>query len=580
MTINKTANQNATSQIIKSLLHKDHTISIFSKEAAYAIEATAIATDLENGKLTLAIHYTGASLSPYLNQNTICFDIETFRQTTGEEEQIYNIEHVPANVTKIDTFTYHLECQLPNSLFASDNRGALRVPFILGMQARVYLTVFQHELSVEGKIRNLSVGGCLVYISLEDSMALSINQTLPNVALEFPNGDTFSAEGCIRHMRPFGSHGYAAVGIEFINMPATVTETLFHYVSETEFEAAFRSGLQENASRAKSRLFIADAKEKKMQQKAEREHTKNAQQSPLLRGVLEIAHQLQVILMFIKNKNVFPEESLYECVDSLLYMINQNRKALQYALAFLHNEPEWVRHSIQVGSQLAMILITRDPHAPQTREALAGALLHTMGKPLLISEQLPSLKVHMSPQQTEILKGHVNALTAKLSTLEWHPSPTCQDIIENANERLDGSGYPNGKTKEHLSERVRLISVLKVINKLTYERNSQQPRQPLDAYRWVNEQSSQYEKSMLVEYIQHFGLYPIGSLARFSNGFLAWIMDVDAKGMPCKVNVIKNLSFKDTSIDTVLESGDFTQIGRLEGTVNPSDYDIHLAKQA
>lgn len=95
---------------------------------------------------------------------------------------------MPANVTKIDTFTYHLECQLPNSLFASDNRGALRVPFILGMQARVYLTVFQHELSVEGKIRNLSVGGCLVYISLEDSMALSINQTLPNVALEFPTG--------------------------------------------------------------------------------------------------------------------------------------------------------------------------------------------------------------------------------------------------------------------------------------------------------------------------------------------------------------------------------------------------------
>jgi len=85
---------------------------------------------------------------------------------------------------------------------------------------------------------------------------------------------------------------------------------------------------------------------------------------------------------------------------------------------------------------------------------------------------------------------------------------------------------------------------------------------------------------LLVEYIQHFGLYPIGSLAKFSNGFLAWIMDVDAKGMPCKVNDIKNLSFIDTSIDTVLESNDFTQIGRLEGTVNPSDYNIHKINHA
>tara|TARA_R110001599_G_scaffold987_1_gene4838 strand:- start:1371 stop:3110 length:1740 start_codon:yes stop_codon:yes gene_type:complete len=575
-----TATPNATSQILKSLLHKDHTISIFSKEAAYAIEATAIKTDLEGGKITLEITYSGNSLSPYLKNDTICFDIETLRHGTGEEEQIYNIEHVPAHVTKIDTCTYHLECQLPNSIFASDNRGALRVPFILGMQARAHLNVFLHELYLEGKVRNLSVGGCLVYVSLEDSMALTVNQILPGVTLEFPNGDTFTAEGRIRHMRPFGSHDYAAIGIEFINMTATMTETLFHYVSESEFEAAFRSGLQDNASRVKSRLFIADAKEKKLQHKEEREQIQNTQKSPLLRGIQEIAHQLQVILMFIKSKNLLPEESLYECVDSLLYMINQDQKVVKYALAFLHNEPEWVRHAVKVASQLAMILISRDPHNSQTREAVAGALLHTMGKPLLISEKLPSLKMHMSPSQTEILKSHVQALDHKLSSLGWTPSPTCRDIILNANERLDGSGYPDGKTADVLSERVRLISVIKIINKLTHERNSQQPRQPLDAYRWVNDLPNLYEKSLLVEYIQHFGLYPIGSLAKFSNGFLAWIMDVDAKGMPCKVNVIKNLSFKDTSIDTVLENNDFTQIGRLEGTVNPSEYDIHMVNHA
>ncbi len=562
-----TANQNTTGQIIRSLLKKEHAISIFSKEAAYAIEAKAIKMELDTGKITLAIHYTGNSLSPYFKNETICFDIEASHPSPGIEEEIYNIEQVPAHVIKIDACTYHLECQLPNSIFASDNRGALRVPFILGMHARVHLEVFAHELNVEGKVRNLSVGGCMVYVSLEDSMALSVNQTLPEVTLEFPNGETFNTQGRIRHMRPFGSHDYAAIGIEFINMTATMTETLFHYVSESEFEAAFRSGLQNSNSRAKSRLFIADAKEKKMQHKEEHDQTKSSQRSPLLRGVLEVAHQLQVMLMFTKNKDLFPEESLYECVDSLLYMVTQDRRGLQYALAFLHDEPEWVRHAIQVSSQLAMILISRDPHA----------LLHTMGKPLLISEQLPSLKIRMSPSQAELLKEHVVALNNKLTALGWVASPACHDIILNANERLDGSGYPAGKQAAELSERVRLISVIKIINKLTHERNGQHPRQPLDAYRWVNNCPTIYEKSLLVEYIQHFGLYPIGSLAKFSNGFLAWIMDVDAKGMPCKVNVIKNLSFRDTSIDTVLENSDFTQIGRLEGTVNPTDYNIHMA---
>ncbi|BBI49995.1 hypothetical protein HORIV_24160 [Vreelandella olivaria] len=465
----------------------------------------------------------------------------------------------------------------PHSIFSSDNRGALRVPFVLGMQARVYLEVFAHELNIEGKVRNLSVGGCMVDVRLEDSIALSVDQILPGVTLKFPNGEAFNTQGRIRHMRPFGNHGHAAVGIEFIDMSPTSTETLFHYVAEAEFEAALRSGTQHNA-RARSKLFIADAKEKKMQRQEEHDQLVSTQHTPLTERRPRNSPAAPNHVDVYKNKHLFSAEILYECADSILYMVNHDRKALQYALTYLHDEPEWVRHAIQVGSQLAMMLISRDPYAYKTREAVAGALLHTMGKPLLISEQLPSLKIHMSPSHAEILKQHVDALSKKLSDLDWTPSPTCSDIILNANERLDGSGYPKGIQAEALSETVRLMSVIKIINKLTHERNGQHPQQPLDAYRWVNSRPETYEKSLLVEYIQHFGLYPIGSLARFSNGFLAWIVDVDAKGMPCKVDVVKNLAFKDTSIDTVLFSNDFNQIGRLEGTVNPSDYNVSMKK--
>ncbi|HDZ46168.1 hypothetical protein LCGC14_0055500 [marine sediment metagenome] len=568
--------QNTTSVIMRSLFNKDNTITIFSKEAAHSLEATVIKIEPDNRKVTLEINYSGLSLSPYLNNDTVSFDIEASRHGHDSEE-IYNIEHVPAHIIKIDNYTYHLDCILPHSIFSSDNRGALRVPFILGMSARSHIEVFSHELNIEGKLRNLSITGCMVDISLEDSAALSINQLLPGITLEFPNGETFKSQAQIRHMRPFGNHGHAAVGIEFINMDAISTEALFHYVSEAEFEVALRSGTQ-NISRARSRLFIADAKEKKIQHQEELSQLENTQNTPLLRGVIEIAQQLQIIFMFMKNKEFVPSEILYECVDSILYMVNHDRKALQFALTYLHDEPEWVRHAIQVASQLAMVLISRDPHAYKTREAVAGALLHTMGKPLLISEQLPSLKIHMSPSQGELLKEHVYALNNKLTSLNWTPSPTCRDIIHNANERLDGSGYPAGKRAEELSEFVRLISVIKIINKLTHERNGQPPRQPLDAYRWVNQRPGLYEKSLLVEYIQHFGLYPIGSLAKFSNGFLAWIMDVDAKGMPCKVDVVKNLAFRDTSIDTILFRNDFNQIGRLEGTVNPTEYHVSMKK--
>ncbi|WP_302141546.1 HD domain-containing phosphohydrolase [Halomonas alkalicola] len=327
-----------------------------------------------------------------------------------------------------------------------------------------------------------------------------------------------------------------------------------------------------------SPLFMPGAKEKKLLQREAQEREKRTRQSPMERGIMDVAHQLQVGLMYMKTRDLFPEEIFYDCVDTLRYLVEQDRKAFLYALAFLRDEPSWVRHAVQVAGQLADMLLARDPHDPHVREAVLGALLHTLGKPLLIGPQLPSLKVNMSPAQKDILRGHVTALLDKLQRLDWIPSPTCREVIENANERLDGSGYPAGKRGDALSDRVRLVSAIKAINRLLHSRNGIPPRAPLDAYRLVNDAAAAYDKTVLVEYIQAYGLYPIGSLAKFSGGFLAWVKDIDGKGMPIKVSVVKNLRFPDTNISSELSSGDFSQIGKLEDIVNPTDYGIKVLK--
>ncbi|WP_340148174.1 PilZ domain-containing protein [Billgrantia lactosivorans] len=550
---------------------------MYSKYARYALPAEVTELDLEAGHLVLEAEYGGADMDHYISDGCLSFDIEALKVPEISEREVFTLSNVPVKVLKTDSTTYRLECQLPESVFVKESRGAVRIPFILGMQARVSVEVYLHELSIPGRLRNLSVGGCMVDIALADSIAISVEQIVPGVTLEFPNGESFFAEASVRHMRPFGNHGYAAVGLQFINLSATQTEALFHYVSEAEREAAYRSGVNDKVS-SHSPLFIPGAKETKILQREEQERQKRAHQTPMQRGVMEVAHQLQVGLMYMKTRDFLPEEALYDCADTLLYLVGQDRKGFLYALAFLRDEPDWVRHAVQVAGQLADMLLLRDPHSPQVREAVLGALLHTMGKPLLVSQELPSLKVHMKPHQKEILKGHVGALRKKLQTLGWMPSPTCRDVFENANERLDGSGYPAGRRGDQLSEVAKLASVLKAVNKLTHERNGIPPRSPLDAYRWVNDAAGAYDKTVLVEYIQHYGLYPIGSLAKFSGGFLAWIMDIDAKGMPIKVNVVKNLSFKDTNIDYVLSAGDFSQIGKLEGVVNPADYGVRLIK--
>lgn len=569
--------ENPSASVIRSLLQHTHELSVYNQDMPYALTAEVLELDLGSGRLVLEVEYAGSDIERYLSNGSLSFDLEALKSPQSIERETYSLSNVVAKLLKTDSTRYRLECQLPESIFVQENRGAVRIPFILGMHVRVSLEVYRHELTVPARLRNLSVGGCMVDIDMAESIAVSVNQDIPGVTLEFPNGESFFAEGNVRHIRPFGHHGYAVIGVQFTNLSISQTEALCRYVAESEREAAYRTGTNDKLTNH-SPLFIPGAKEKKILQRENQEREKRTRQSPMERGVMDIAHQLQVGLMYIKTRNLFPGQILYDCVDTLRYLVEQDRKAFLFALALLRDEPDWVRHAVQVAGQLADLMLTRDPHNPQMREAIMGAFLHTMGKPLLVSEALPSLKVNMNPAQKAILRGHVAVLLDKLNELGWEPGPTCRDVIENSNELLDGCGYPAGKRGEQLSELIRLVAVIKAINKLMHPRNGVPPRSPLDAYRRIHEADASYDKTVLVEYIQVYGLYPIGSLAKFSGGFLAWIMDIDGKGMPSQVHIVKNLRFPDTNISNVITKADFSQIGKLEDIVNPADFGVKTIK--
>ncbi|WP_341765846.1 MULTISPECIES: PilZ domain-containing protein [Chromohalobacter] len=548
-------------------------MTIFSKKTTRPLQADITNLDLETGAFDLIVNYEKSDIDSYFHQGNLSFDIEVPPASDEETSEIYNFEKIKAKPLKKESGVYEIKCQITDELFAREARGAVRIPFILGMRAQANLEVYTNELLIKGRVRNLSTGGCMVDIALEDSLPLYVTQRLPSVTIEFPNGDYFHSPGGIRHMRPFGNEGHAAVGIEFVDVNHDMENALYRLVSESERESAYRAGI-EGRGVSQSPVFIPRKKESGILKHDAHKSTEPANAPPMVKGVRSIARQLQAVLIFIKNWSTFPEETLYDCTDSLIYLVKQDRKALLYALSYLQDQPEWVRHAIQVAGSLADMIVLRDPYSPHLRETVAGTLMHTMGKPLLMSEKLPSLKANMTPPQKEILLGHVDKLLEKITALGWYPSKGCLDIIRDANELLDGSGYPAGKTADELSSLVKRVSVIKAVNKYTHGRNGVPPRTPLDAYRWVHENDALFDRTILIEYIQQYGLYPIGSLAKFSRGFLAWIMDIDNKGIPTQVHVVKNLTFIDTRIDIVLSSTDFMQIGRLVGIVSPNDYRV------
>lgn len=567
----------ASASVIRSMLQHPHILSVYTKDMHYAVNADIADFNVDTNKMILELEYTGSDFEQYLTGGILSIDLEMPASIENVERETYSLSDISAKLFKTDSMLYRLECQLPDSVFLTESRGGVRIPFILGMQSRVRLEIFPHALSIMGKLRNISTGGCMVEIDLVESIALEVGQNIPEITLEFPNGKVFSAAGKIRHVRPVGQNGYAATGIQFVDLSPSQLESLLYYVNESEREAAHRVGMA-GSMVYPSPLFILGPKEKQLQQREMQERDKRARQPPMERGVLEVANRLQIGLMHLKNRNIFPSVIFYDCVDTFIYLVKQDRKGFLCALSSLRDEPDWVRHALQTAGKLADLMLLRNPHDPTLREAVLGTILHTMGKPLLISAHLPSLKMNMNPTHKSILLQHVAEMRRKLESLGWVASPVCADILENANERLDGKGYPGGKKGKQISEIVRLLSVIKKINKLTHARNGIPSRSPFHAYRRIYESSAAYDREILLEYVQVYGFYPIGSLVKYSSGFLGWVMDIDKKGKPSEIHLVKNLRFPETNISSVVSRSDLTQVGRLVEIVDPADYGMRITR--
>ncbi|EMB4295539.1 PilZ domain-containing protein [Enterobacter roggenkampii] len=562
---------------IQSLLKQNHSVAIYSKFLPKSLSADVVELNTLRSVLVLDVYSSDDELSLYVNNGYLNLDFEIIKGTPPIEREGYCLSNIPASLIKDDTNICRLECRLPESFLTHDRRGAVRIPFILGMSCRARIEIFTHFLNITAKVKNLSIGGCLLELQLKDSEAIDINKKVQGIYLSFPNGETFSSEGVIRHIRSFGSYGYAVAGVQFINLLPKQFDTLFHMVTESERELVFLSGMSGHEI-TKSPLFIPGSIEKSFLLNETLERDKRAHQTPMEKGILNIANQLQIGLMYIKTQNYFSAEIFYDCVDALLSLIRNDRKEFFYSLSFIRDEPNWVRHSINVASRLADIILIHNPHTSELKETLLGILLHNLGKPLLISEKLPSLNSNFTFEQKNILKEHVKVILAKFKELGWEPSAVCRRIIEDANERIDGTGYPSGKKLPEMTPVIRLISVLKAIDKLSFRRNGSPANTPLEVYRIINQEQSSYEKKWLVYYIQLYGTYPIGCLVKYSGGFLAWVTDIDKTGHPIEVRVIKDLRYPDANINSLISGFDLTQIGKLENVVDPLDYDIRVKK--
>ena len=207
-------------------------------------------------------------------------------------------------------------------------------------------------------------------------------------------------------------------------------------------------------------------------------------------------------------------------VEEIVLAHSQGFLPQELLIQALHGESDssfLVTNAVNVA--VYAILISSTLALPRERQMELGlaALLHDIGK-VRVPDEILYKEESLTEKETEVLRKSpsdsfeiLNALGEKYQYLAY-----CGLQL---NERLDGSGYPQGLKNDEIDAYAQIISLLDLYETLTHD---QPQRRKITHFEAVKEilktQKKGFHREFLKALVNTFSLFPIHSLVQLNTG--------------------------------------------------------------
>lgn len=164
-------------------------------------------------------------------------------------------------------------------------------------------------------------------------------------------------------------------------------------------------------------------------------------------------------------------------------------------------DKETLKHSLNVAGLALSLGEAANLSNEALMELTIGALFHDIGK-IFIPKAVLFKKGRLTQEEMSIMKTH--------SILGYNYMKAYSDLSENSlkvildnHERIDGSGYPNGKKDDEISYFAKIVSICDVYDALVNKRTYKESMSKTDAIAILNEgRGSEFDSDLLSLFIQ------------------------------------------------------------------------------
>ncbi len=188
-------------------------------------------------------------------------------------------------------------------------------------------------------------------------------------------------------------------------------------------------------------------------------------------------------------------------------------------------------YAILVGATLGL-------PAQRLAELGLAALLHDAGK-IRVPEEILYKQGTLNEEELKVIRRYPNESFEILRSLDAHYHYVAECAF-HVNERLDGSGYPQGLRGDEINSYAQIISILDVYEALTHNRPQRTKFTHFEAVKLIlKTQRQAFRREFLKALLNTLSIFPIHSLVKLNTGAIGRVIQTNgANPLRPKIEII------------------------------------------
>jgi len=267
-----------------------------------------------------------------------------------------------------------------------------------------------------------------------------------------------------------------------------------------------------------------------------------------------------------------------ESTDAIVDSIFRNQDALACMTRLRIKDEYLVEHSLNVSILMTIFAKHLDFDRDIIEQLALGAFLHDIGK-VLVPPEILHKPAKLTPEEYEVMKDHVNL---GMQVLKESPelSSLVTEVVQQHHERLDGKGYPQQLSEQQISQFGRMIAIVDSYDAMTAERVYKAGMHPIKAFKiLMKEADNGYDTTLVEQFVNCLGIYPIGTLVKLTSGKLGLISRLN-KSQPLLpfVRVFYNTRLNQAIAMEEMDLSQTKHKDQIDCCIKPQEFNINLLR--